>query len=325
MATIIRPKNHDEWLEQRTFGIGASEVGTIMGVNKYQTPYQLWLRKKGDVVEDTENEALIWGHLLEDAVAKRYQMATGADIVKSSAEEIIYVDEKKPFMRISPDRLYHPNGAKHTKANLCLLECKTSLMPISEDDVPKSYFCQCQYQMHVSGIHHCTLAWMNLSNRTFGYKDFEYDKQFCDYMESKVEEFWTRYIVGDEEPPVETEDDARMRYPVSVVGSVKQATSGEVDMATELAAVKAKIKAIENCEEFAALKQRESELVASLKIAMEANENLVTADGDLLLTYKTAKSSSVFDEETAISRYPDLKDCYISKQGKRTMLLKIKA
>ena len=38
----IRPATHQEWLDERKKGIGSSEAGTIMGVNKFDTPYSLW-------------------------------------------------------------------------------------------------------------------------------------------------------------------------------------------------------------------------------------------------------------------------------------------
>ena len=45
--TILKPATHEEWLEERSKGIGSSEVGTIMGVNHFDTPYRLWRRKVG--------------------------------------------------------------------------------------------------------------------------------------------------------------------------------------------------------------------------------------------------------------------------------------
>ena len=44
--TIIRPKDRNEWLEHRKSGIGSSEVATILGLNPWETPYQLWRRNE---------------------------------------------------------------------------------------------------------------------------------------------------------------------------------------------------------------------------------------------------------------------------------------
>lgn len=62
---IIRPKSREEWLQLRSKGIGSSEVGTLVGVNPYETPYQLWRRKKGLDAPKAETFAMKAGHYLE--------------------------------------------------------------------------------------------------------------------------------------------------------------------------------------------------------------------------------------------------------------------
>ena len=71
--TILKPATHEEWLEERSKGIGSSEVGTIMGVNHFDTPYRLWRRKVGIDGPVESNEAMEMGHLLEPAVAQRFE------------------------------------------------------------------------------------------------------------------------------------------------------------------------------------------------------------------------------------------------------------
>ena len=323
MSKILKPKSHQEWLELRTHGIGASEVGTIMGVNKYQTLYQLWQSKKNAVInEDDSNSALLWGHLLEPVVAELYSLETGCKIVKSSSKEIIYVAENKPYMRISPDRLYYPKGVSAKASNLRLLECKTSLMPISEDDVPKPYFCQVQYQMHVSGIHHCTLAWMNLSNRTFGYKDFEYDKQFCDYMESKVTEFWTHYIVGNEEPPVTSENDVKCKYPVAIQGSIVTADTDAIDAVEHLKSLNNRKRELN--AEIRTIEEQMSPYKIRVQSYMGDNENLMVAGYDKpLITWKSKAESEEFDTDKFAAENPSLYRKYLRrKAASRTFVIK---
>ena len=67
--TVIRPKDRAEWLKVRESGIGSSEVATIIGLNPWETPYQLWRRKIGLDAPKQENFAMKAGHYLEDAVA----------------------------------------------------------------------------------------------------------------------------------------------------------------------------------------------------------------------------------------------------------------
>ena len=52
---VIRPATHEEWLDERKKGIGSSEAGTVMGVNHFDTPYKLWRRKTGEVLQADAN------------------------------------------------------------------------------------------------------------------------------------------------------------------------------------------------------------------------------------------------------------------------------
>ena len=105
-TTIIRPKDHQEWLKYRGSGIGSSEVATIVGLNPFETPYQLWRRKVGIDPPVEENFAMRAGHILEPAVAKFWEDATGREVDLSSEGDWLIVDDAKPFLRVSPDRLY---------------------------------------------------------------------------------------------------------------------------------------------------------------------------------------------------------------------------
>ena len=51
----VKSSSHEQWLENRKGGIGSSEVATIVGLNPYETPYQLWLRKTGQIPAKEEN------------------------------------------------------------------------------------------------------------------------------------------------------------------------------------------------------------------------------------------------------------------------------
>ena len=115
--TIIRPTSREEWLKQRERGIGSSEVGTILGLNPFETPYQLWRRKMGLDEPKEENFAMRAGHYLEDAVSLFYRDATGKEIIKASAGDWIICDNDRPYMRVSPDRTFWIPGLPKSASN----------------------------------------------------------------------------------------------------------------------------------------------------------------------------------------------------------------
>ena len=79
--TRLTFKSREEWLEARKEGIGASEVATIVGLNPWETPYQLWRRKTGLDPSKAMTTAMQTGHILEDGVAQYWAQATGREII----------------------------------------------------------------------------------------------------------------------------------------------------------------------------------------------------------------------------------------------------
>ena len=198
-TTIIRPKDREAWLQGRKQGIGSSEVGTILGLNPFETPYQLWRRKRGMDAPVEENEAMLMGHLLEDAVATRWAMATGNEIIKRSAVDWIIVNNERDYLRVSPDRTYWLQGMPKNDKNKGILECKTTMMKIDEDDIPQHWFCQLQYQLGVAELNEGALAWL-VQGRQFCYKPLRFDAEFYAFIVEEVERFWRDNIIGGAEP-----------------------------------------------------------------------------------------------------------------------------
>lgn len=195
---IIKPATHDEWLKEREYGIGASEVGAVLGLSPFETPFSLWLKKTKQVPRDEENNAMRMGHLLEPVVAQLWEEATGMKVIKASAADIIYVHPEYDFMRATPDRVVR--GRKK------LLECKTTITDVDSDDIFPHWIAQCQYQMYVTGIHDLDLAWL-VKGRFFGYQNIEYDAEFAEFIAERVKEYWNDCVVGGNEPELISVDD----------------------------------------------------------------------------------------------------------------------
>lgn len=276
---ILRPKTHDEWLSLRRGGIGSSEVATLLGVNPYDTPYQLWLRKRGEAEPTEENFLMKAGHYIEPAVAQFFADETGARIQKNSATDFIVRDLERPFMQVSPDRYYRDADGLH------ILECKTTQRQVSEDDIPRYWYIQLQYQMGVNRVDSGALAWL-ISGRSFGYMEIRFDAELFDFIRDRVSEFWERNVVGGEEPACTSAADVESKY-----------TTAEGDM-TATDDLVADIDALrERKGEISRLKAEADEIEGRIKLRMGGNERIVSADGSTLLTWRFTKPTKKFDEE----------------------------
>lgn len=301
--TIIRPKTHDEWLTHRRGGIGSSEVGTILGLNPYDTPYQLWRRKKGIDPPVEENFLMKAGHYLEDAVAHFFSDETGADIIKSTAGDWLAIDNERPYLRVSPDRLAWIAGQPRRHENKMIVECKTTQRTIDTDALPMYWFAQLQYQLMVMRLDHGALAWLT-QGRDFGYALIDRDPDFCDYMAGELAHFWEAYIVGDEEPPCVDGEDATVKWQRQTDGKWLQADQSIEEAVSSLRDTKERIKELD------ALKAKQED---ALKLAIAEAEGIISAEGKVLATWKAAaKASPKFDSARFIAEHPEEAAAYMT-------------
>lgn len=313
MNTIIKPKSRKAWLAEREQGIGSSEVGTILGLNPWETPYQLWRRKMGIDPPKQENFAMRAGHYLEDAVSLFYSDETGKDIIKSSEGDWLIVSNEKPFMRVSPDRTFWLPDMPHNRFNKGILECKTTQMQIDSEDLPKHWFCQLQYQLGVAELKVGALAWLT-AGREFGYKDIAFDAEFFAWMAEEVEKFWRDHIIEKQEPAATEVSDILLKYPKHLQGQTLLADTQLLLAYEELVALK---------KEKGEAEKRIKELEDEFKMAMGECESVTTSDGKTLCTWKASAASLTFDAKALQKAEPDIYERYqIEKAGTRRFLLK---
>lgn len=312
--TIHRPKSREAWLDHRKGGIGSSEVGTILGLNPYETPYQLWRKKKGLDAPTPENFAMRAGHYLEDAVSLFYQDETGNEIIKSSAGDWLIVNNERPFLRVSPDRTCWKRGMARKHDNKGIVECKTTQKEIDGDSLPQHWFCQLQYQLGVAELNWGAIAWLT-AGREFGYRDLTFDKDFYDWMIEEVTRFWVDCIQGNQEPLAINVEDVILKSPRHIAGKTLDADEQIIAELAELKEVR---------EELAALDQRKKAIEESIKMTMGDAEALVLPNtDDVLCTWKAGKDRTKFDDKRFAQEHPDMYAQYTkTTAGTRTFLIK---
>lgn len=310
--TIIRPKDRTEWLKYRESGIGSSEVATIVGLNPWETPYQLWRRKVGLDAPKQENFAMKAGHYLEDAVSLFWQDETGQQVIKSSAGDWLIRDDERPYLQVSPDRTYWLADMPHSNENKGILECKTTQMTIDEDDIPKHWFVQVQYQLGVAGYQHGSLAWLT-QGRNFGYKDLAFVPDFFAWLVEEVDKFWLDNIQGKQEPTAANVQDILLKYNRHTDGKI-------VEVNDEVFAAYQELKSVK--EELSVIEEKKAALEEKIKLGFGDAEAISYA-GQTLATWKAPKPSNKFDAKAFTAAHPDLaKEFTFPTQGARRFLLK---
>ena len=152
IMSVAEMTDEKKWLEARSTGIGGSDAAVIVGLNRWKSPFQLWLEKTGkaEPADLSENEYVYWGKVLEEAVAKRFCELTGKKVQRRG---LLQMDDY-PYILASVDRMVVGENAG--------LECKTcngfAAKEWEDDEVPAAYYVQCQHYMMVTGCERWYIA-----------------------------------------------------------------------------------------------------------------------------------------------------------------------
>ena len=186
------------WLEERKKGIGASEAAAVLGVSPWSSPMDVWARKKQLIPEIEDNERLRTGRLFEEPIAQLYAEREKVTLT-GGGYDLIHHPSLPVFA--TPDRLVV--GADRG------LEIKTVEPAMSKewgeegsDQIPRHYITQVAVCMAVTGRAEWDVA------AFFGMNDFRVfrlrrDMELEEAILSRLSEFWTRYVVGNEEPAID--------------------------------------------------------------------------------------------------------------------------
>lgn len=146
--------SREEWLKLRTTGIGGSDAGAIMGLNKYTTPLSVYLAKK-DFASFGGNAATEWGNILEDPIRQKAKADLGIEIETVPG---MFTNKEYEFMNANFDGLVYIDGEKEIAGSVVSglggHEIKTSRTGdgFTNDEIPDSYYAQVQHYMAVTGL-----------------------------------------------------------------------------------------------------------------------------------------------------------------------------
>lgn len=209
------PHHTDEWYEFRKRGIGGSEVGTVLGINKYATSTQLFYEKIGDIEPSREdNERMFWGRTQEAIIADIWQYYDGTkdgylenftagNIVRKCRSINGYVvNPEYPWLFASVDRLINIQGGFNlitgeplqTEA---ILECKNMgywSSKIWEDGMPIYHLAQIHLYMAILETDYAEIA-MLVDGGDFVVEKVARDEELIKKLLLITKGFWYNRVV----------------------------------------------------------------------------------------------------------------------------------
>lgn len=182
----------DDWHKLRMTGIGGSEIGAIMGLSKWTSPYRLWAVKTGKVEQpEIVSEAAEWGNRLEPVIIDKFEDSHPE--WKVFRDPGTYHHKDREWQRANPDGIVW-DGERYA-----ILEVKTAQFEDDwRDGPPMSYQAQVQWYMDTFGYRKAYFAVLFHGNT---YKEYEYDySEF--FAEDAVEQAidFKRLVDEDVEP-----------------------------------------------------------------------------------------------------------------------------
>lgn len=298
--------NKLEWLKERQKGIGGSDVGAILGVNKYKTPFQIYLEKTQEIKEVQESsEAAYWGTELEDMVAREFAKRTGKKVRRDTKH---FASEKYPFMVANIDR--------RVVGEKAILECKTvnqfGAKEWEGEEIPASYLVQVQHYIYVTGAEKAYIACL-IGGQKFIWKEIKRDDELIEMIINAEKDFWK--LVEEKTPPALDGSSAAEKYLKERFKDVQEGTKVALD-----SEYKEIIKEYLNLkEQIKELEQQSNCLENSLKLKIGDNE--AGYIDKFLVNWKEHSRTSI-DSKKLKKEQPQIYDKYLKQSKYRKFEIK---
>lgn len=297
----------EEWLEWRRKGIGGSDAAAILGLNRYCSPFDVYLDKIGQKEEQPDNEAMRQGRDFEDYVAFRFAEQTGKKVRRRN---VMFQHSEYPFLVGNVDRMVVGEQSG--------LECKTTSIlnksNFKNGEYPDTYYVQAMHYMAVTGLPKWYLAVLVL-NKDFYVFEIERDEAEIAALIEAERYFWEEHVLKEIPPAFDGSKAAseclKAMYP-EAEEKLTGALFGYEDKLSEYIALGQGIKHLQTQQE---------------KIKQEIQHTMETAEEGLangyVVTWKNRTRKGGVDSKKLEAEHPNLYEQY-SKPATKYRVFEVK-
>ena len=136
----------DLWLQFRRDKISASQIGVILGLSPWQTPYQLWSEKIGLTEPEEATAAMKRGSLMEADALREYCLMRGIEMKSAVVTHSDF-----------PDFMASLDGISYDSQHIVEIKCPgmKGHEESKNGDVKPLYIAQMNWQMFCTGLSTC--------------------------------------------------------------------------------------------------------------------------------------------------------------------------
>lgn len=195
-----------QWLAARCSGIGGSDALAVAGLDPWTTRLEVYLTKTGSGVERPRTDDMLWGQIVEPAIAEYFVHQTGVEVVRCG----LMRHTDRYWQLASVDRLTSDGG---------LLEIKNTKHwrrgEWEDGQIADGAEAQTQHYLDVTGLSHAWVA-AQVGGAPPLIRRVERDEALIADLRAIEEEFW-ELVQARTPPPLEggkaAEDLVRRMFP----------------------------------------------------------------------------------------------------------------
>lgn len=293
---------------ERQKQIGCSDIAKILGVSPWGSAWDVWARIKLGAASDQDNSAKARGRRMESLVIDDIVAATGLDpALRCNVGTLTH--PAYPWFAGTPDAMFacHPNeGIEAKTANQrdgwgepCTIEAWSDE---HVGRVPSHYMLQVYGYLLLTGASawHIGVGFTDWNEGILPARVYTVlpDPTVQESILAHLVAWHDRYIVGDEEPPIDGSaactDVLSARFPGRAEKLERDATADEADLIRAYAETNATIKA---------LTATKDELGNKLRAAIGDSYRLKSSAGQAVLTLASSRRSLSLG---AVEKHPDI-------------------
>jgi putative phage-type endonuclease len=278
------PLTRAEWLAVRRMGLGGSDAAAVCGLDRWRSPFAVWLDKTGMLDDaDEATEAMSWGHLLEPVIADEVARREQVDVTRVG---VVLGHPDHHFMLANVDRLVVD---PRLGPDAGVFEIKTT-SPFNaldwRDEIPVPVMCQVQHYLGVTGLRWALVAALIGGQRLITHV-VQADDGLIDSIVEIESAFWQ--AVTDREPPAPDGSSSTS----ALLGRLYDVDPGSV-RAVERAEIEPALAALH----FARSRQDDAEADRraaenEIKVVMGGAEMLTDAAGEPIARWPSVESARV--------------------------------
>lgn len=299
--------------ELRRLYLGGIDAGKLMRVNRFENgkPYHVYQEKTGKILPPNldDNDAVLFGKLLEDTVADVYAERTGNKVRRINRT---LVHPEYDFIRGHIDRkLENKNAGLEVKTVGLRTAYEWGLE--GTDQIPINYLYQVLHYIAITAYDYFDIAALFYGQefRLYKVKREDHEEKIKELIE-RERKFWQEHIEPDIPPMPESSDEAIAAYPDSDPSKTAYLDDSKKHLVTVCHNLNEEIKE---------KKDKLDQVQTELKNVMGEAEILEDSSGFQVCTWKSS-STTRLDTKKLLQERPELKDEFPSVSNSRTFRLK---